>query len=354
VTIAPQLSEELHAVAVVVADDRADLADLILLGLLDGSWAEFEREFLMGAALERDHPELVCRADVRGAATSFRLERGLISAKDFTAWMDERRLVVDDVYRYLRRGLLRERGPATEVPASGPAAERLPDEWSAQLRVEAICSGFLRRLTDTMVTWLVAAHRAESQLAAADQERIQETLELARRQTLAGLGQLGAADLEHRLRRLISAQRSAAVMSEETAASDAVARRVSQHGLEWIRLDGSVFHGATEGPAREVKLLLDEGVPEAALAERSGLQWVRRSMLCEAFPAELVAAHASAVSGETIGPWPDGSGWSVMRVVEKLTPSGADPGLRERATNELMQEAVARDAAGRTERRYAD
>lgn len=139
--------------AVTVDGASLDVADLVLLAVLTGDWAAFEREVALGPQLERDHPDAVADDDVRREATAFRYAHGLISAADFRRWLEARELTVGDLSGVLRRRLLRETG----VRAEGPSAS--DEEVIGVLPAEAFCDGVLALSTATstrVMCWSIA------------------------------------------------------------------------------------------------------------------------------------------------------------------------------------------------------
>ena len=78
-----ELRDLVEAPAVSLEDHTLDVADLLLLGLLMGSWGEFERGFGRRIELEAEHGDSVDGAEIRAEATAFRYAHGLISAADF-------------------------------------------------------------------------------------------------------------------------------------------------------------------------------------------------------------------------------------------------------------------------------
>jgi hypothetical protein len=63
-------------------DERHDVADLVLAGLLTGEWQALEVLVARGLGLEADRAGQVDAGEVERALTAFRYERRLIAAAD--------------------------------------------------------------------------------------------------------------------------------------------------------------------------------------------------------------------------------------------------------------------------------
>ena len=110
---------------------------------------------------------------------------------------------------------------------------------------------------------------------------------------------------------------------------------------------------AREGAAREARLLVGEGTPLADVARLAGTAAAERGHLVGAAPPAVAGALASAAAGELVGPWEQDGEWRLLVVNGKAAPHPDDPELRERAARELLEEALARLAAGQVRRHVA-
>jgi hypothetical protein len=286
--------------ALTFGERTLDVGELIEIGKLTGTWPAFVAATQAGLALEgRDVPA----ADVRAGATAFRYERGLLAAADFRRWLEEARLTSADLAGVLRRRLLRERHPWPDAtPDIAPV-----------LRAELICTGTMATLVRE-ATDRLAAQRA--------------------------LGDAAPPDLDDALQ----------VFAAQAARDEDVRRRLAQHRIDWLRIAGEEVAFAHEGAAREARLLVREGEPIADVARLAGVTATTRERLVGAAPPAVAGALAAAVPGELVGPWEQDGEWRLTLVTGKLAPDADDPELRERASRELLAEALARFSAGQLRR----
>jgi hypothetical protein len=90
-------------------DERHDVADLVLVGLLTGEWQALEDLVARALGLEADRAGQVDAVELERALAAFRYERRLIAAADMRGWLSERSLRLADLEGVLRRRLLRAR-----------------------------------------------------------------------------------------------------------------------------------------------------------------------------------------------------------------------------------------------------
>lgn len=334
--------------AVTVDGDTLDVADVILLGVLNRDWPAFERQVELGLALEHAQPEAVTKDEVRREATAFRYAHSLISAADFLRWLDDRGMSVGELSQVLRRRLLRQ---LYEAPAGAAVAA---EEIGSVLAGEAYCDGILGRLTELAVSRLVAGRLAGSDPAdpaGLGSERLEQALALAYGVRAPGIAELGEEQLRRRLERLIAFELALVALRDAVADQRSVVRRIQDHALDWLELRGEELRFADEGAAREARLLIvADGQSAEAVAERAGTSVIERSLLIDQAPAELGGAFAATAAGEVIGPWREDGDWHVMQLRDKVAPSAHHDALRGRAIEELLADRIARYAAGRTTR----
>jgi hypothetical protein len=342
VTEATSFEATLRERAVSIDEQELDIADLVVLGVLSGDWLEFEARVAWGLELERRHGDEVGAELVRHAATVFRYERGLISAREFTTWLTARNLKVAELAGCLRRSLLRQRfGPA---PANIDLRGR-----AGVLRAEALFDGILVRLASAGVRLLVAGRR--EQLASSPGElpaQLPGNVDVARARRAAGIAALDEDELQARLGRLISLRGALERLRLEVGSPDALRRKLSEHGLDWLELSGPQLTFASEGAAREARLLfIEDRLSADAVAQRAGVPVITHSVYVSEFPHGIGVSFAGRVEGEVLGPWQDDQRWHVMRLDAKVAPSPENGELRAQAIEELLGELIERGAAGR-------
>jgi hypothetical protein len=331
--------------AVSLGDVRLDVADLILLGLLRGTWQRFEADVRLGLHLERAHPRAVTDDAVRAAATAFRYAHGLISAADFKAWLQARELTVAQVSGVLRRSLLREH--FAEPEDAGDEA------LGSVLIAEAHCHDQLSALADAAVDGLVAEQRIDEGLHPSG-EAVDAALAEAVERTELGLPSLGEQVLRERLEPLSLRELKLQRLRETVADEAGLKGRITDHGLDWVRLTGDELVLRTEGAAREARMLMvEDRVDVEALVARAGAEVSVHALYLEDAPDGMTAPFAAAAPGEVLGPWRDGEEWRLLLLADKRRPTVEDPVLRQRATEEMLADVIKRHAAGRVQRNPA-
>ena len=158
---ATDATDELLGTPAMVFGDRAlDVADLVLIGTLSGTWPAFLDDAAAGVALEATC-EPPTAAETRAAATAFRYERGLLSAAEFVAWLRAAGLEPSDLAGVLRRAALRARHATDERGDVAPV-----------LRAELICSGTMGRLVREATDRLAAQRGLGADAPVADPGRV--------------------------------------------------------------------------------------------------------------------------------------------------------------------------------------
>lgn len=337
--------------AVSFEDHLLDVADIVLLGVLTGAWAPFERDVRRGLTLQDGLPGAVSAPDLKARATKFRYARRLLSAQEFTAWLTARSLSVADLSGVLIRAILRER--------AGELADTIPDEASADrlaevLLAEAICGGVLERLVDAAVDRLAAAHHLGWPPGERDEPRGDDALEQALSCQAAGLAGLGETDLRRRLQRLWSYENARSTLRGRLSEPSALGSRVAAHGIDWLRLEGRRMRFATEDAAREASALMRcDSLTAQQVGELAGVSAPAGSLYLSEVPEAAAGALAATAPGEVTPPWEQDGVWNVLTVSAKRAPSVKDPCLLERAAEELLDAVLRREVAGRVTRHGA-
>ncbi len=329
--------------AVSFEEERLDIADLVLLGLISNTWARFERDVSRGLALQRSGHHVIDARELNARATEFRYQRRLLSASEFRSWLAARSLSVGELSGVLARTLLRERhhdeGIDVEVNAG---------ELAATLRAEALCGGTFKTLANAAIERMAAAHRLGRLGGEVVDGRVEATLLDASGRHAAGIAVLGANELRRRLARLWAYEDALATLREQVAEPDSLRRRLADHGLDWLRLEGLRMRFAEEGAAREARALISHdgrGVQEVSAI--AGTVASADALYLDEVPEHVAAVLAATAPGEISAPWLQDEQWNVLVVSAKRSPSTEDPLLRERATDELLADVLRRQAAGR-------
>jgi hypothetical protein len=333
--------------AVSFEEERLDIADLVLLGLImSNTWAQFERDVSRGLALQRSGCDAIGARELKARATEFRYQRRLLSASEFRSWLAARSLTVAELSSVLARTWLRERTP--DEGAEGEV-EVSAGELVAALRTEALCSGIFKSLADAAIERLAATHRLGRLGGEVVDERVEATLLDASGRHAAGIAALGEAELRRRLGRLWAYEDALAALREQVAGEpDSLRRRLDDHGLDWLRLEGLRLRFAGEGAAREARALIGhDGLSVQEVSAIAGTVASAEALYLDEVPEHVAAVLAATAPGEVSAPWPQDEQWNVLVVSAKRSPSTEDPLLRERATDELLADVLRRQAAGR-------
>ena len=337
--------------AVSFGDERHDVADLVLAGLLTGEWQALEDVVARGLGLEAAGSGQVDAGEVESALEAFRYERRLIAAADLRGWLSERDLRLADLEGVLRRQLLRARFDGVRCPAAAtPLAGTV-------MRAEAMCAGTLRRLAGELCAWhaggdwLTQRTIAESSdwSPTADPAEVQDLVAAALADVASGLSVLGSAKLWPRAERLAALKACYAHFRAAAVTDGAVDARLAEHRLEWTVVTGSELSFEFEGAARETRLrVVHDGDTLAQVAEMVGIEPVRRELELGSAPAEIGPELLAARDGDLVGPWCEGGRWRVLQLAGRFEPEQArDGGFRARAREELLGELVERVSAGK-------
>lgn len=349
-----RLGERLDQPAVQVGGLTVDVADLVLLGLIDGDWATLESLASLGVALASD-PELeVPEAESHAAATAFRLQHRLISADDFLTWLRARSLTVGDFAAFLDRRLRRQRASGETLRSLSGKQDQPSDVLGDVLWPEAIASRLLDALAAHAADLLVAAelHRDADSLAP------DAMLTPAAARASSALAELSAQDVTGRLERLATYQAALRWMRVDAAEPVALRRCLAAHSLDWLAVSGVELELTTEGAAREARLLIaEDGLEPAAVVELSGPRAAApprpREMLIAEAPAAIGGMLAATAPGEVVGPWPVEDRWRLLMVQAKQPPTLELPAFRDRAVEERLRVALDRHGAGQVRRLLA-
>ncbi len=332
-------------------DERHDVADLVLAGLITGEWQALEDLVARGLGLEADRAEHVDAEDLERALAAFRYQRRLIAAADLRGWLSERSLRLADLEGVLRRQLLRARFEGVPCPAA--AAPRV----ATVMRAEAMCAGTLTRCAEELRGWHAgcdwvaetAIGGSSDRSPAADPAEIENLVAAALADPTSGLLALGPAELRRRAERLAALKAGYVRFQAAAVAEGAVDGRLAEHRLDWTVVTGSELSFELEGAARETRLrVVYDGGTLAQVAQALGLEPVRRELELGSAPAELGAELLAAREGDLVGPWYERGRWRVFELDGRFEPEQAGDGrIRARAREELLGELVERVSAGK-------
>jgi hypothetical protein len=248
--------------------------------------------------------------ELEEARQAFRYARRLLAAEERRSWLEHWGVSHADWQAYLRRGLARSRRP--EARATGD-----PDE--AEVWAEAVCSGALAGLAR----------------------------DLAARVAAAEANGRGAGPVETDL---ASMDEALVAFERESITPEASAKTLELRGADWVRLTFTELEFPDRRKASEAALCVrKDGLGLAEVAARAGVAVHERESFIEEIDVDLSKPLLSAPPGELVGPLPVPSGFSLLRVNEKVAPSLDDPVIQDRLQKEVPRRAVEREVRNRVQ-----
>jgi hypothetical protein len=328
---------------IAVAYDGRDylVADLVLEGIRSGAWLDFERSVIAGLAREREAGD-VDPDELKSAAVVFRRARRLVSGEDLQRWREARNLTSDQWTGCLRRSLLRSEASTVLVPEA---------EVEAVLRAEAICSGLLRRLGETVVEHAAAARGLGDQAPpVSDEDRsLAASLSVtALADEKLGLDLIPPPAVEERLAHLIALAGAATALAEAVDDPVALEALVADNRLEWARVAWAELRFASEGAAKEGALLIrEDGLSPAGVAQALGLPLAEQDAALAEVEPGLAPLLVGSAAGDLVGPLADGDDWRLLAVTGRAAPTLDDLETRRRAHELVYATALERNLTGR-------
>jgi hypothetical protein len=319
---------------------------VVLAALRWGEWADLER--VVRAALvgvqraERDGASFA-DAELRPILIAWRRERQLLSAEDYQAWLADRGLTVEDMSAHLRRSAV---GELTADCACDPAA------LDAAVYPEAILDGRLRAWAQRLAQHegarrALRARGHESPPMPADD--VSELVAAAKRANASGLAEIPVELLRVWAVEVLELEQAWSLLVDQVAHDEPIERCLSAHHLDWQRLEWEESTFTREDVAREAALWVrDEGMALSAVAEQAGTVSTMEAAYGDE-AREIADLLTGKRAGELVGPIATGSGWRLVRLRERVLPIASDPQLRGRAIDELLDDALAPQLAGRVE-----
>ena len=309
-------------------------ADVVLAELHRGAWAELEQRTRAGLAARRASVASgreLSAAETTAAARAFRFERGLLAGEQLDAWLEGWGIGLAEWREYLRRDLLRGR--------STGAAEFDPEEVSAAIGVEAICSGALEAAAGRLAEQAALAPPGAGPAPGAGR------VDVAAAAELLGISPDRCAERLERVERLEAA---ATLARAELVEGSAIAEELAKRRQEWFRLELGVLALDDVDAAREALLCLRiDGLEPAVVARRARRELQLLSTTLAEAPEWLAPYVVGLDEGSVIGPVRHDPGFAVVVVESKREPSAEDPTVRERAEGAVVTRAARRQVAAR-------
>lgn len=329
--------------------------DVVLAAARSGAWDEVVRRARVGAILtarasDGDEPP-VSEEEIEELANEFRYDRDLVSADEMEAWLDRWGLDVDAWLSWLRADLLRRKTEDGDEPVAPEEESLSPEEETAAVHAEGVCSRALTRLAyDLAARAAVAARSAEAggETTVADRG---EGAAGARPVDAASLGvplSIEPSLLSARLAALETLDRAWRDFVAEVVTPPDVAARIRAHQADWMRVDIRYAELPREDVAREALMSIrEDGCDLEEAAESAGAGVVEGRYFLEDFEPSVHDHLLAAQKGEVIGPLKFGDGFGLFLVVEKILPTADDPVIADRARESLLESVVSREVDNR-------
>jgi hypothetical protein len=150
------------------------------------------------------------------------------------------------------------------------------------------------------------------------------------------------ADLRARAGHLLEIVTRFEAVSEGAITPSALEARLTEHYLDWMRVEVESVAWPAESAAREARLCIrEDGMSLSAVAIASRRPLERGSFLLEQIEEGRRALILSARPGEPLGPVANGDSWDLLRVVSKRAATLDDPDIRRRAEAAVVAALVA-------------
>lgn len=346
-TVSSSLEDLLGATVLTVSGRDCLGRDLLAAGILSGRWLTLEGDLLRGLALCREAP--ADPAAVDDALRKFRLERRLMSADDFKAWMAPRGLRLAQVREALARGIRRaqeQESPVERASASFDQSDVDREVVREALAAEAVCTTALQEIGYWLADRLLVPDSGDapgSQESAAIPELV-----VREHHSLAG-GAVDEPDAVRAARFTEFARLDAAYAAHAATLTTppAVAARARERELDWVEFELDELRLPSPGGAAEVaRAIADDGAAAADVAARAGVTDVRRRVRLEEMPVDVRPRLLAALPGAVVGPVTDEGDHVVWAVVERRHPDPADPDVAARCRADLAADAARRRRAG--------
>lgn len=293
-----------------------------------GDWARLRRRASEDIARLRkweEEPEALEEAEIESAADEFRYDRDLISAEEMETWLARWGLTAESWMDYVRGSLLRRKWSGDPMRIAESSSSE--PEFEEHLLAEAVCSGELRRLAETLAGRAAIAAR-ERERSAADPSR------------KAGPADDGDPD-GARTEKLASFEETFRRFSDRLLTPEAIRAQIHASQIDWTRLDCRCVAFPNEEAAREAALgvrsdgrTLDEVARDANREARGEQIYVEKT------PPESRSFFLGARKGELVGPVPVGGEFLLYFVLDKVLPSEEDESVVLRAREAVVARVV--------------
>jgi hypothetical protein len=340
--------------------------DILLAALVWDLWPGVVERARTGLALlaEADSEEAgeeleVSDEQVEEAANEFRYGQNLIAAEEMEAWLEAWGLDLDGWFQWVLADHLRSRRPdaaAPERPADGEAEPADAEELAAAIHAEAVCSGFLGRLSYQLAERAaVHARSLDTGDGAEHSSGVGNAAGTLPPQAISDFPDLGLPpdEVSRRLAHLAALDAAYSRFRASIVEPAQVAGRIRTRQTEWTRMSVRILRLDTEDAAREALISVrDDGCDLDEVASDAGFEIVDGTYFLEELDAGVRDHLLAARRDELLGPLKEGEKWSLFLVVDKKLPSLDDPEIVARAEKSLLRSALSREVDNRVSWRW--
>jgi hypothetical protein len=321
-----------------VGDRIVAWEDVLIAAYVWSDFAALERRVAATLAAEAAAPSAPDEDEVDEAAERWRYDRDLISADDLESWLSERGLTEDEWLAWVQRSVVAERVDTARAKQPGPR------EIEPLLFVEAMCSGWAGDVIAKLAGRAAVVDRATSEgpVRAPAKAKVDAALgRLPNAVRKRGLGGLSASECAERARWIVLGDVVCERFVKSASTTEALAREVGAHALEWTRLDTEMLVFGDEGAAKEAVLLVrQDGLSMADAAAAARCEVVAATWFLEDVAASLRGRLTSAQPGDLIGPVAGEGRFTVLLVTQRVVPTVDDRAVRDRALQRIERRIV--------------
>lgn len=334
--------------------------DVALDAMARGEWPAFERRLAEGlACVARAQHEQAMPSpdDLDAAATTFRYDRDLIAGSEMTAWLDGNGISTDEWLAYLTRQLLREQWAGDLDDIFDAYAPSMRDLAAAAVP-EGVCSGAFDTFDRTFAARAAlvfssdpAAFEAMFGRADADASVDAAVARLTRTHS-DWLTMRAADDIAARLSAIVRIESAVDAQADTIACEGRLREVIDANRLEWIQVELETVSFPSAAAAREAMMCMVEdglSLPDVAALSHSTAE--RSCIVLEDSAPQLRGELLAATPGGLIGPHEVDGRFELTRIVDRVTPTLADPRVAARARQTLVDFALAHAARDHVTRR---
>jgi len=317
--------------------------DVVLAAILRGDWMAIEQQARLGLSLvewAENNDASPSEEELDAASQEFRYERDLVTAEEMEAWLDRCGLTIEEWMDYIERSLLRQREQDGSI--ADLSDDTLTEGDIADCVVtEAICSGELARLADTLAAHAaVAARAAESgaaEAAAPEETEIEQLVARTERALSTSGLDIPADSVRDRIAELAHQEQAFRRTSQAMLTESAIRAQIEAHRLDWIRIDVRDLALSDEAAAKEAAMCLrEDGASLESVAADAHAEVVDGHYYIDDADPEARPLLLSAQPDELVGPLQFPDGFHLLYVREKTMPTDENPEIRRRAEEALL------------------